>query len=68
MDDIDRVEIEYGHGIRFVAALWIITLQYKHVLDSERGCANEIGCNRDAIPVAAGHLQHGIESVLQQQR
>ena len=61
------IEIEDRLGLRLVAELGIVAAQHQNVADAQGHGAEEIALQRDAVAVAAGHLQDRLDAVREQE-
>ena len=58
---LDTVQVEHWLGLGMVTDLRVIARHHQDVADAERGCAEQVGLQRDAVAVPARHLHDGLE-------
>ena len=61
MEQGDAVQVEDGLGLGMVAQLGMVAGEAEDVVDAEVGGAEQVGLQRHAVPVAAGHLEDGVQ-------
>ena len=61
-----RIEIEYRLGVRLISCAGIVPLEQQKIGNAERGRAEELALQGDPISVAAGDLQDGLHTLVQQ--
>ena len=62
------IEIEHRLGVGLVAGGRIVAAQHQEIADAERGGAEQVALQRQAVAVAAGQLEHRLDAVLPQDR
>jgi len=63
--ELDRVQVVHPARLRVVAHALVVARQAEHVADPERVRPEQIALQRDAIPVAASHLDHRLEPLIE---
>ena len=58
---LDAVQVEYRLGRRVVAELRVVAGHHQNVADAERRRPEQVGLQRDAVAVPAGHLHDRLE-------
>ncbi len=66
LDDLDRSQIEDRLGVGMIAVRRSVTGHQHHVRDPEGGRRQQIRLDRDPVAVAGGHLEDGLDSLVQQ--
>jgi hypothetical protein len=62
-----RIQVENGLRIRLVPELRVVAAQRENIAYAERGGAEELGLQRDAVAVATGDLQNGFDAASHQE-
>ncbi len=66
--ELDGVEVEDALGLRLVAGADVVAREAEHVVHAQRGCAQDVALDGDAVAVAAADLQDGFIAGAGQQR
>jgi hypothetical protein len=67
-EQLARLVVEHGLRVGLIAAFRVVALQDQQVLDSLRGRADQVARKRDAVAIAAGHLQDRLVAVGRENR
>src|SRR5258708_8112388 len=62
-----RIQIENRLGVRLVPELRVVAAQRENIADAERCGAEQLALKGDAVAVAAGDLQNGLDAALHQE-
>ena len=68
LDQAAGIEIEHRLGLRLVAGLGVVAGQAQEVAHAAGGRSHEIGLQCDAVTVAAGELEYGLDALARQDR
>ena len=61
-----RIEIEHRLGLGLIALARVVPLEHQKVGDAERRGSEQLALQGNAIAIATGELQNGLDTVLQQ--
>src|SRR5450759_3504117 len=64
LDQVDRIEVEHFARLRLIAPAHVVAGEAHHVAHAERVRAEQVALHRDAVAVAASHLDHWLTAVL----
>ena len=64
--DVLGIEVVHRLGVGLIAGGGVVAVQNQNVAHALRGGAQQVADQRDAVAIAAGNLEHGIDAVARQ--